>query len=166
MKRAALLMIPLLLLAALVIAVAAELPGRAGLPTGVQTCLDRYIASPFAPGNASVWVVRRAQRPWNFTRAQSDRVLGDTVYFQTDASLTWTGGSGPSPLPFPPKELWCAILVGEDDVGGQNAYSLVFVGLHMDMYNGDWLVHEAGEVLFTPRSEEALAEIGCEIARN
>jgi hypothetical protein len=165
-KRASLLMIPLLLLAVLVVAVTAEIPERAGLPTGVQTCLDRYIVSPFAPSQANVLVVRRAQKPWNFSRALSDRVLGDTVYFQTDASLTWTMGSGPSPLPFPPKELWCAILAGQDDVSGEKTYSIVFVGLHMDMYNGDWLVHETGESPFTAESEQALSQIGCEMGLN
>lgn len=166
MKRASLLIIPLLLLAVLVIAVTAEIPERAGLPTGVQTCLDQYIASSYVPSQTNVLVVRRAQRPWNFSKALSDRVLGDTVYFQTDASLTWTGGSGPSPLPFPPKELWCAILAGRDDVSAEKAYSIVFVGLHMDMYNGDWFVHETGEYPFTAESETVLSQIGCEMGLN
>jgi hypothetical protein len=156
----------LLLLVLLVIAVAAEIPESPGLPTGVQTCLDRYIASSFAPSQANVLVVRRAQRPWNFSRALSERVLGDTVYFQTDASLTWTVGSGPSPLPFPPKELWCAILAGGDVLSGEKEYSFVFVGLHMDMYNGDWLVHETVNSPFTSDSEATLSQIGCEMALN
>ncbi|MGD9148381.1 MAG: hypothetical protein PVI80_22650 [Anaerolineae bacterium] len=166
MKRASLLVIPLLLLALLVVAVTAEIPERAGLPTGVQACLDQYIASSFTPSQTSILAVKRAQRPWNFSQALSDRVLGDTVYFQTDDSLTWTGESGPSPLPFPPKELWCAILAGQDDVNGQRGYSIVFVGLHMDMYNGDWLVHETGENPFTAESEAALSQIGCQMELN
>lgn len=166
MKRTSLLVIPFLLLAVLVVAVTAEIPERAGLPAGVQTRLDQYIASSFAPSQANVLAVRRAQKPWNFSRALSDRVLGDTVYFQTDDSLTWTGRSGPSPLPFPPQDLWCAILAGQDNVSGERAYSIVFVGLHMDMYNGDWLVHETGKDPFTAESEAALSHIGCEMGLN
>ena len=45
------------------------------------------------------------------------------------------------PLPFRPKEMWC-VLLEPDDRGGVTAYGGVLVGLHMDMYNADWVVHE------------------------
>jgi hypothetical protein len=166
MRRKTSLMIPLLLLIVLVVAVTAEMPQRGGVPAGVQDNLDRYIASSFAPAQPTVLAVGRARRPWNFSKDLSGAVLGDSVYFQTDGHLGWTVESGPSPLPFPPKELWCALLAGQDDTNGARSYSIVFVGLHMDMYNGDWLVHKTTDEPFTSQSEEALSRIGCEIGLN
>jgi hypothetical protein len=166
MRRRISLIIPFLLLTLLVTAVTAEMPQRGGLPAGVQDNLDRYMASPFAPSQPTVLTVGRARRPWNFSRDLSDGVLGDSVYFQTDGSLSWTVETGPSPLPFPPKELWCALLVGQDDADGTESYAVVLVGLHMDMYSGDWLVHETADGPFTPTSEDTLSRIGCEIGLN
>ena len=166
MKRAPLLMIPLFLLVVLTMVVSAEIPQEAGLPTGVQERLDQYIASADAPSQATVLMVERARRPWTFTRELSDRVLGDSVYFQTDASLTWAVGSGPSPLPFPPKELWCALLAGQDNASSEQSYAIVLVGLHMDMYNGDWMVHETAEDPFTLESQQMLTRIGCKMVLN
>ena len=162
MKRTTLLLIPSLLLVVLVAAVAAEIPDRAGLPTGVQTRLDQYLASPFALGKGSVRSVQRARRPWNFSEDMSYMVLGDSVYFQTDSPLTWTEGGGPSPLPFPPRELWCALLELENDATGERFYAVIYVGLHMDMYNGDWMVHKGPGGLSIQGSRERLATIGCD----
>ena len=64
----------------------------------------------------------------------SSKVDGDTIYYQTDSS------SRGMPLPFPAKEMWC-VLLEIDDLSGVTSYRGVFVGLHMDMYNADWVVH-------------------------
>lgn len=163
MKRTSLLIVPLLLLVVLVVVVTAEIPEQAGLPTGVQARLDQYIPSPHALDEATVLSVERARQPWHFSRDMSYSVLGDSVYFQTDYPLTWKEGGGPSPLPFPPKELWCALLVGKDKLTGERSYAVVFVGLHMDMYSGDWMVHEGPTARSLPELEESLSTVGCDL---
>ena len=163
MKRTSGLVVPLSLLAVLAVAIGVEIPEQAGPPARVQVRLDEYLASPFAPGQSTVLLVERARRPWNFAGDLSGMALGDSVYFQTDSSLTWTEGSGPSPLPFPPKELWCAFLEGTDDITGEKSHIVVFVGLHMDMYTADWLVHKAAESPFAPEFGKMLAHLGCDV---
>jgi hypothetical protein len=160
-KRTTLLIIPALLLVVLVAAVLFQIPSKAGLPQGVQTRLDQYLASPFAKGTMTLRLAERARRPWNLTQAMGFAVLGDSVYFQTDSSLTWEQGGGPSPLPFPPKELWCALLEAGDEGEGDGTQTVVFIGLHMDMYNGDWIVHQGPEAPFSPEFLGVLSSIGC-----
>lgn len=161
MKRSSLLIVPLLLLVVLVAAVGAQIPDDAGLPVGVQVRLEEYLQSHHALGRATLLSVTRARQPWRFSKDMSYLVLGDSVYFQTDSTITWQGGGGPSPLPFPPKELWCALLEGEDRLRGEPTYAVVFVGLHMDMYSGDWMIHEGPTDRSSPALLQRLSDIGC-----
>jgi hypothetical protein len=66
------------------------------------------------------------------------------------------------PLPFPPKELWCALLEGEDRLTGERSHAVVLVGLHMDMYSGDWMVHEGPDSPSLPALTQGLSAIGCD----
>lgn len=161
MKRVTLLLVPILLLGALVVAVAAEIPASAGQPSGVRTRLEQYSSSSLAGADTRVLVVTRAKRPWNLTRDLRWPVLGDSVYFQTDQPLTWSHSQGLSPLPFPPKEIWCALLESKGEAVGAPDYSVVLVALHMDMYNGDWLIHQAPADLFT--MDKGLSALGCKL---
>lgn len=161
MKRRALLIVPVLLLVVLAFAVTAQIPQAAGLPARVETRLSQYVDSPFAPDGTSVVRVVRARKPWSFTKEMSGRVLGDSVYFQTDHSLIPARSGGPSPLPFPPKELWCALLECPDG-STLGSHTILFVGLHMDIYNGDWLVHEARDPT-SPELRRFITMIGCDL---
>ncbi|MEJ2736726.1 MAG: hypothetical protein P8189_24710 [Anaerolineae bacterium] len=162
MKRGSLLVVPVLLLVVLVVAVTAQIPEGAGLPAGVQVRLEQYLHSRHALGKAVVLSVTRARQPWHFSQDMSYAVLGDSVYFQIDLPLTWQDEGGPSPLPFPPKELWCALLEGEDRLRGEPTYAVVFVGLHMDMYSGDWMIHEGPTDWSLPVLLQGLSSIGCD----
>jgi hypothetical protein len=104
-----------------------------------------------------------SRQPWLFSREMSDMVLGDSVYFQTDSPLTWQEGGGPSPLPFPAKEVWCALLK-KTNTSGKARYRILFVALHMDMYSGDWLVHLGPESDSFSKATEPAATIGCALA--
>ena len=42
------------------------------------------------------------------------------------------------PMPYPPNDLWCAQLSSPDPA----APKVVLAGLHQDMYNAEWIVHE------------------------
>ena len=156
MKRSILLMIPAILLVVWVVVVAAEIPEEAGLPAGAESRLDQYIAHSLSPGSITAHSVKRARKPWNFNQAVSSRVDGDTVCYQTDSSYSGM------PLPFPPKEMWC-VLLETDARSGVTPYGGVFVGLHMDMYNSDWVVHEIATDFSTPGFEETLSLIGCDL---
>jgi hypothetical protein len=162
MKRGSLLIISVLLLVVLVGAVTAQIPEGAGLPAGVQARLEQYLHSRHVPGRAAVLAVVRARQPWHFSEDMSSAVLGDSVYFQIDYPLTWEDGGGSSPLPFPPKELWCALLEGEDRLHGESTYAVVFVGLHMDMDSGDWMIHEGPTDQSLSALLRGLSAIGCD----
>ena len=159
MRRNSLVIVPVLLLVVLVVTVSAQIPKGAGLPAGVQTRLEQYLHSRYAPDKAEVQSVTRARQLWHFSADMSYSVLGDSVYFQIDYPLTWQSGGGPSPLPFPPKELRCALLEGEDRLRGEPFYTAVFVGLHMDTYSGDWSVHEGPTDWSLPALLQSLSAI-------
>ena len=159
MKRTALLTIPFLLLVTLAIAVAAEVPREEVLPADVQARLEQYLGYTFPPGTVRMLAAQRADRPWNFDRQMSDLVFGDSVHFQTDTGPTRTQRANLAALYYPPKEVWCALLsIGE---GEQAPHTVVFVGLHMDMYNADLVVHEAPSDLSSSALAEILSTIGC-----
>jgi hypothetical protein len=162
MKRTALLAIPFLLLVMLVIAVAAEVPREEALPADVQARLEQYLAYTFPPGMMEVLAAQRAERPWNFGRQMSDIVFGDSVHFQTDTGPTRTQRANLADLYYPPKEVWCALLSTADEE--QASQTVVFVGLHMDMYNADLVVHEAPDDLSSQALAELLSTIGCSFA--
>jgi hypothetical protein len=162
MKRATVLLIPLLLLGVLVLVVAAEIPREPGIPEDVGARLDQYVAYSFPPRRATVVRVERARRAWEFGQDMSLTTFGDSVHFQTDTGPTRTHRLSLSALYYPPKELWCALLA----VGGESGrptYSVVFVGLHMDMYNADLVVHEGARDISAREMREGLAAVGCDL---
>jgi hypothetical protein len=90
----------------------------------------------------------------------SSAVFGDSLHYQTD-----TDSSG-MPLPFPPEQVWCALLERANGTFGLDAdrpYAVVFVSLHMDMYNADWVVHEGMGEPAGPQVRATLSTIGCDL---
>jgi hypothetical protein len=156
------LTIPLVLLTVLLAVVAAEVPREAGLPADVATRLDQYLASSHGTGQLSVVATSEARQPWLFGSEMSQAVLGDSVYFQTDFPLSWKTASGPSPLPFPPKELWC-VLLRQGEAGLETRYALLYVALHMDMYSGDWIVHQGLEAATAAAVVRSASNVGCSL---
>jgi hypothetical protein len=149
------------MLTVLVLAVASEIPAEAGPPSVVQERLDQY-NDLFVGGEAGIRLVMRAERPWNLTKDMRWPVVGNSVHFQADQPLTWSSNKGPSPLPFPPKVVWCALLETEDEATGAQSYSIVLVGLHIDMYNGDWMIHQAPNKPLSAL-DETLSVLGCDL---
>jgi hypothetical protein len=143
-----------------VLVVAAEIPTTVGAPSEVQTRLEQYRSS-LGKVDSRVSTVVRAKQPWNLTRDLGWTVLGDSLFFQTDQPLARTRSDGPAPLPFPPKEVWCSLLQSKDKATGAPSYSLVLVGLHIDMYTGDWVVHQPPDDPST--IGEILSLLGCEL---
>jgi hypothetical protein len=163
MRRATLLTIVLLLLGVLAVAVIAETPIEPGLPAGCQASLDEYLAAYASPGITRLLRVEQARTPWRFDRNMSSTVFGDSLHYQTDTS------SSGMPLPFPPEQVWCALLERANGTFGLDAdmpYAVVFVGLHMDLYNADWVVHEGAGDPSSPQLRETLSAIGCDLGLN
>ena len=176
MRSTGVLAVPLLLLAVMVVVAGAQVPEEPGLPVGVQTRLEQYMGFWYAPGAASAVSVERAKRPWNLTGEMSQAVFGYSMYFASDYGPTWPSGNEPMRLPYPPKEVWCALVEGvsldavpEGGAWGRT-YEVLFVGLHMTMYNADWMVHKGtrleaglGSRLADAELQETLTAIGCEL---
>jgi hypothetical protein len=162
MKRLTFLLVPILLLTALVLAVSAKIPTEGGPPSAVQQRLEQYSWSSFVGEEAHIRLVTRAQRPWNVTRDLGWPVLGSSVHFQTDHPLTLSRGDALAPLPFPPKVVWCALLETENGTTGGLSHSVLLVGLHMDMYNSDWIIHQAPSAPLSTL-HETLSSLGCNL---
>ncbi len=64
----------------------------------------------------------------------------------------------------PPVQVWCATL--ERRAAGSSASELgaVFIALHQDLYNGDWVVHEAAADVLSTQSFEVASAIGCKLS--
>lgn len=160
MRRTAFLVSAALLLAALGVVVLAKVPAEAGMPAIAQTRLDEYLAAAYPSGGVQVQAAVRAGHARRFDAAMSGRVFGNSVHYQADFGPTWTERDSLLPLPYPPREVWC-VQLNDGSAQAWPAVRVVFPALHMDMYNADWLVHEAA-----PNQDlgQALDTIGCELA--
>jgi hypothetical protein len=160
MKRTGALVMALLFLLALALAVTARTPGQGGLPPAARARVEQYLASRSQVGTAVAALVAPATKPWNLTGDPGTLVFGDSVNYQTDLGSAW---DGLLPVPFPPKELWCVLLQQGGAEPGQQSYRVVLVGLHMDMYNADWLIHVLPGSASDPGVWGRLSQIGCNL---
>jgi hypothetical protein len=149
------------------------------LPPQARAGLGGYLASEnsVASQPAIVREVAHAARPGRFDAAFSAASIGASFYFRTTRGyrsavtpnpliLTTSplpavpseSAAGGRALPFPPKDLWCVLL---NEEGGNGR--VVYLALHEDMYNADWIVHESAgtplDVVLTAR----LAAVGCDL---
>ena len=101
----------------------------------------------------------RAGQPSNFIAEMSKATYADSVYYGTTYSLEGLPVDGslpvghPSnrPAPFPPLNLWCVYL----GASGRPAAAIAFIGEHHDIYNADYILHEAVD------AQAVLASVGC-----
>jgi len=107
-----------------------------------------------------------AQRPWEFRSEISAAAYGDSPHYQTDYGYTGKN-VGAKPLPFPPQEIWCVLLGSEQGQAAasteEGAYRVVFVALHQDLYNADWVLHEGTGGVFSEELMGILSKIGCDL---
>ena len=128
-----------------------------------------------------------ASKPWNFEAKMSGSPWGDNVVFTTaagnyDETKALTVSLSPvltksmnvigAPLPYPPDDLWCILLqvshpqtstfdTAKVETGSE--YAVVFVGLHVDLYNGAWVIHESADPFPSPELNATLDEVGCKL---
>jgi hypothetical protein len=161
MRRAALLTLVALLLAALGVVVLAEIPAKTGMPAVARARLDQYLDSVYPAGGVQVLAAIRARSARRFDAEMSGPVFGGSAYYQTDFGPVWTERDNLLPLPYPPREMWCVLLKDSTAANGSDATRVVFPALHMDIYNADWLVHETSP---DRDAGQMLDAVGCALA--
>jgi hypothetical protein len=168
MKRVVFLSIALILLVVLGAVVFAKIPAKTGMPAVAQFRLDQYIAYAYPDDNVNVGAAVRATMPGKFVREMSGGAFGDSVFYQTDMGPEGNLHGGARPLPYPPEDLWCVLLERDGTYGPRVAgsYDVVFVALHMDIHNADWLVHRGAETLPGQRETGILSALGCDVGWN
>jgi hypothetical protein len=86
--------------------------------------------------------------------------LGDSVVYQTDYDYGAAESRGGKPLPFPPVDVWCVLLVrGEDS----DATTGIFVALHQDLHNADWVIHRGWKDLSVREFDRMASAVGCRL---
>ncbi len=130
-----------------------------------QDALSQYVRYQYAiqPGLVVSQVVQ-ASHPERFTADMSGPVFGTSSFYQVGTSVpASTPGvvaqsSGQRPLPYPPQQLACVLL------GSLKGDSVVFVALHQDMYNAQWLVHQSRYPWPSAELKAQLATLGCQFS--
>lgn len=132
------------------------------LPEAGQRALDVYLRYTNTDAT-SPWQVRQvaqANIPTAFPAELETTTFGDGTYFALDYHLQpdLAGGSE-RPLPYPPEDLWCALLTTARD-----HQRVVFIARHADLYKAVWAVH------LVPMSEtleaEVVEQVGCALDLN
>jgi len=139
-----------------------------------ELAVEEYVAYRRATTNPALIITQyvQARMPQNFRPDMSRTSFGNATYYRTgqrydhqsDTSSwpftvtattvptrTLMGYGGGKPLPYPPNDLWCAQLSNSDP----GAPKVVLAGLHQDIYNAEWIVHEVTD------SQTVLGSIGC-----
>jgi hypothetical protein len=151
-KRTVALMIPV---AALIAAIATFAVLEAQRPPNWQFELNRYLESTASPSETvTVKSVVPAQQPQNFTPDMASAVL---------TGWEWKSISIP-----PPRDIQCVLLERTRHSTATaevlRLQEVVLVGFHSDlMWHEGWIVHELTSDLSTPKSQEILTALGCNL---
>jgi hypothetical protein len=142
-----------------------------------QVAVEQYVAyrRSTAIPTLTIQQVVPARLPQNFRAEMSKLSFGNATYYATDwrydqsgdhltdvgswpaaitatmVSTQATGYGGGMPMPYPPNDLWCIQLSSPDPA----APKVVLAGLHQDIYNAEWIVHEVTD------PATVLPTIGC-----
>lgn len=143
-----------------------------GLPSDAQEELDGYLANLQGLRGTFYTIIQAnpAGQPANFTADMSRSTFGDSPYFQTtsgyqsprvlsaaaqNSAVIREEDNSRRAIPYPAVDLWCVYLEGNE------ALEVVYLALHEDMYNADWLVHEGLAPASDPLTAADLSELGC-----
>jgi hypothetical protein len=94
-----------------------------------------------------------------------DRELDYSIAsYQTGYS--YGGRDGPRPLPYPPENVWCALLERDhkstDELIRETTYTVVFVAEHQNLYHAAIVIHEPASDPSAEVLMESLSRVGCE----
>jgi hypothetical protein len=118
-----------------------------------QLELDRYLEATGRPSETvAVQSVMRARRPWNLGPGMVSTVLMDPTWQSIDAP--------------PPSDIQCVLLErvrhSTATAGEWRVQEVVLLGYHTNLlWKDGWIVYELTSEWCTPKSHQALAEIGC-----
>jgi hypothetical protein len=99
----------------------------------------------------------KAAHPSRLTAEMAGASFGSSVHFQTDLGALDIDEGSLSPLPFPPAEVWCVLLKGDGAPTGQVA----LVARYLDLYAGDWIVHQGPDDVSSVKAQHLLSTLGC-----
>jgi hypothetical protein len=91
--------------------------------------------------------VVRARNPGRFDASLSHAVFGSSVYSHRA-------------LPYPAQSVYC-VYVERSSSGVPSSRQVLFVVLHRDLHNADWVVHEGERDPLSERFALALKELDC-----
>ncbi len=176
MKYAPVIVLTILVLATAIV-VAVLIAREQMLPSEAQTALNEYVfyRQSLPSESAIVERVVRAALPSHFTADMSSASYGSSNFYHTThdyrepiavdlsnsaiitPSVQYVGAS--RPIPFPPVDVWCVLL----KPANSSLPQVVFISLHQDLYNADWLVHEPPADLGPRALNDKLAAVGCNL---
>jgi hypothetical protein len=131
-----------------------------------RAALNLYIAYKTSPPASLITLERAVQagQPWRFRADMSGATYGDCYYFDVSYCDTIKQALPDPPLPFPPEDLWCALL--QSTASDRVDRWVVYIARHEDLYNAGWIVHESPRSLSDSRLSDDLASIGCSAVLN
>jgi hypothetical protein len=156
MKRRTLIFIPLILLiTAVVVVIFFNLPQEPAW----KAMLNQYLAFLTNSGRHSYQVisVASASSPGNFTPSMSAQTYNESVVFQSTQGSVSGYAVGLQPVLYPPQQLICVLL----NVDSQQ--QLVYVALHNNPDDANWVVHISSESWGSPLLPVQLSSIGCSL---
>ena len=135
-----------------------------GLPASGQQVLNYYLNDAVAneKPRAELQRITQAHNPSGFVTELYAESFGDGSYFMVshDMNANLHPGDNVRPLPFPPEELWCAIVAEQP-----NRPKVVLVAHHEDLYKAAWVAHEVPGNPTDEAVTELLMRVGCELGR-
>ncbi len=135
-----------------------------GLPASGQQVLNSYLNYTTANKKplAELQRITQAYNPSDFVTELYAESFGDGSYFMVshDINANLLRGDNVRPLPFPPEELWCAIVSEK-----LNSPKVVLVAKHEDLYKAAWVAHEIPGNPADEAVTELLMRVGCELGQ-
>jgi hypothetical protein len=130
-------------------------------PPAWREQLDRYLAFQAASQSVQMTVLAtsHASEPWQFTTDLGGNTIADSSFFATDLRYS-SEGQGVNIMPYPAAGVWCVLLRREGS-STRGRRQVVFLAMHENLYNADWIVHEGAWEPFSPQFVAGLARIGC-----
>jgi hypothetical protein len=99
--------------------------------------------------------IASAAQPSNFSASMSAETYSDTPLFQTSSFSSSSVATELEPLPYPPEQVMCVLLHDGSQL------QLVYVALHNNLYNADWVVHISPDPWGSQVIQFNLSSIGC-----
>lgn len=124
--------------------------------------LDQYLVYSMMQAGEPLYTVEAssaARQPAYFLPGMSSASFSDGAIFATTLSSSSGQDLGGEPIPFPPDQVECVLLKS----GVQ--HKLVYIALHSNMYNADWIVHLSPYNWGSPEQKSALNSLGCKLGQ-